>query len=113
MPATVAMRANPILRVFAERLRAKGKRPKVVITAVMRKLLLLAWTLLSFAWVSGVRGTSIGCHHYAPANPFRPLTTCNSPVLDSQDGIPTVIRVTRPGCVRAFRSLTRPLAALW
>jgi transposase len=46
MPATVAMRANPILRVFAERLRAKGKRPKVVITAVMRKLLLLAWILL-------------------------------------------------------------------
>ena len=40
------MRANPPLRVFAERLRAKGKRPKVVITAVMRKLLLLAWTLL-------------------------------------------------------------------
>jgi transposase len=46
LPATVAMRTNPILRVFAERLRAKGKRPKVVITAVMRKLLLLAWTLL-------------------------------------------------------------------
>jgi transposase len=45
MPAIVAMRANPALRVFAERLRAKGKRPKVVITAVMRKLLLLAWTL--------------------------------------------------------------------
>jgi transposase len=46
LPAIVAMRANPALRVFAERLRAKGKRPKVVITAVMRKLLLLAWTLL-------------------------------------------------------------------
>jgi transposase len=46
LPAIVAMRANPTLRVFAERLRAKGKRPKVVITAVMRKLLLLAWTLL-------------------------------------------------------------------
>jgi transposase len=46
MPAIVAMRANPALRVFAERLRAKGKRSKVVITAVMRKLLLLAWTLL-------------------------------------------------------------------
>jgi transposase len=46
MPALVAMRANPLLRVFAERLRARGKRPKVVITAVMRKLLLLAWTLL-------------------------------------------------------------------
>jgi transposase len=46
LPASVAMRANPVLRAFAERLRAKGKRPKVVITAVMRKLLLLAWTLL-------------------------------------------------------------------
>ena len=46
LPAIVAMRVNPILRVFAERLRTKGKRPKVVIMAVMRKLLLLAWTLL-------------------------------------------------------------------
>jgi transposase len=46
LPAIMAMRVNPALRVFAERLRAKGKRPKVVITAVMRKLLLLAWTLL-------------------------------------------------------------------
>jgi transposase len=46
MPAIVAMRCNPVLRVFAERLRATSKRPKVVITAVMRKLLLLAWTLL-------------------------------------------------------------------
>ena len=46
MPAVVAMRCNPVLRVFAERLRATSKRPKVVITAVMRKLLLLAWTLL-------------------------------------------------------------------
>ena len=46
MPAIVAMRCNPVLRVFAERLRAKGKRPKVVITAVMRKLLVQAWTLL-------------------------------------------------------------------
>jgi transposase len=46
LPAIVAIRYNPALRVFAERLRAKGKRPKVVITAVMRKLLLLAWTLL-------------------------------------------------------------------
>ena len=46
LPAIVAMRCNPLLHAFAERLRAKGKRPKVVITAVMRKLLLLAWTLL-------------------------------------------------------------------
>jgi transposase len=46
MPAVVAMRCNPDLRAFAERLRAAGKRPKVVITAVMRKLLLLAWAIL-------------------------------------------------------------------
>ena len=46
LPAVVAMRANPARRAFAERLRAAGKCPKVVIVAVMRKLLELAWTLL-------------------------------------------------------------------
>jgi transposase len=46
LPAIVAMRANPALRAFAERLRARGKPAKVVIVAVMRKVLLLAWTLL-------------------------------------------------------------------
>jgi transposase len=46
IPATVAIRCNPVLRIFAIRLRAQGKRPKVVITGVMRKLLLLAWTLV-------------------------------------------------------------------
>ena len=46
MPAVVAMRCNPALRAFAERLRAAGKRPKVVVTAVTRKLLLLAWAIL-------------------------------------------------------------------
>lgn len=46
LPAVVAMRANPALRAFAERLRTTGKCPKVVIVAVMRKLLELAWTLL-------------------------------------------------------------------
>jgi transposase len=46
LPAIVAMRANPPWRGFADQLRAQGKRPKVVITAVMRKLLLLACTLL-------------------------------------------------------------------
>jgi hypothetical protein len=40
------MRADPRLRAFAERLRAKGKPARVVIVAVMRTLLLLAWTLL-------------------------------------------------------------------
>lgn len=46
MPALVAMRFNPILRAFAERLQAKGKPPKVIIVAVMRKLIVLAFEVL-------------------------------------------------------------------
>ncbi len=46
VPALVAIRHNPDLRVFAARLRARGKPPKVVLGAVMRKLVVLAWTLL-------------------------------------------------------------------
>lgn len=45
-PAMVAMQHNPQLRVFADRLRAKGKPPKVIICAVMRKLLVLASALI-------------------------------------------------------------------
>jgi transposase len=47
MPAIVAMRFNPILRAFAERLRARGKPAKVIIVAVMRKLAVLAYTMLT------------------------------------------------------------------
>lgn len=39
MSAVAAMRCNPIIRSFAERLKAKGKASKVVIVACMRKLL--------------------------------------------------------------------------
>ena len=46
LPAIVAMRANPNLRPFAERLRAAGKCPKGVVVAVVRRLLQLARTLL-------------------------------------------------------------------
>jgi transposase len=46
MPAAVAIRYNPILRAFAERLKERGKPAKVVITAVMRKLAVLAFTIL-------------------------------------------------------------------
>jgi transposase len=60
-PAIVAMRCHPALRTFAERLRANGKRPKVVSTAVMRKLLLLAWTLLR------TRQPFSATHHIQPA----------------------------------------------
>jgi transposase len=41
MGALAAIRCNPVLRIFAERLRKKGKAAKVVIVACMRKLLTL------------------------------------------------------------------------
>lgn len=43
MPAMTAMRYNPILTAFAQRLREKSKPPKVIIAAVMRKLVVLAF----------------------------------------------------------------------
>jgi transposase len=39
MAAVVAMKSNPVMRDFAANLRARGKPFKVVITAVMRKLI--------------------------------------------------------------------------
>jgi transposase len=39
MPAVVAMRYNPILHTFADRLRLRGLPPKAIVIAVMRKLL--------------------------------------------------------------------------
>lgn len=47
MAALTAMRKNPDLATFANRLKGAGKRPKVVIVAVMRKLLVLANTLIT------------------------------------------------------------------
>jgi transposase len=46
MAALTAKRFNPLFKEFAARLTAKGKPAKVVIVAVMRKLLVLAYTLL-------------------------------------------------------------------
>ncbi|GIW41595.1 MAG: IS110 family transposase [Candidatus Binatia bacterium] len=39
LPALVAMRHDPHVRAFAEHLRSRGKKPMVVVVAVMRKLL--------------------------------------------------------------------------
>jgi transposase len=44
--ALTAARYNPDLAVFYKRLRANAKKPKVALTAVMRKLVILANTLL-------------------------------------------------------------------
>lgn len=43
MPALVARKHNPVLKVFADRLQQRGLAPKAVIGAVMRKLLVLAY----------------------------------------------------------------------
>jgi len=46
MPALVAMRFNPDLKRVYDRLIAKGKHAKIAITAMMRKLVVLANALL-------------------------------------------------------------------
>ncbi len=46
MPALVAMRFNPDLKAKYDQLKAAGKAPKVAITAIMRKLIVLANTRL-------------------------------------------------------------------
>jgi len=46
MPALVAIRFNPDLKAKYDQLVAAGKEKKVAITAVMRKLLVLANALL-------------------------------------------------------------------
>lgn len=46
MPAIVALRRNPLLRQFSERLSRRGKTKMVIIGAVMRKLLHLVFGVL-------------------------------------------------------------------
>jgi len=52
MAALSASRRNPTIRVFYERLRARGKPPKVALTACMRKLLVIANAMMrdGVAW---------------------------------------------------------------
>jgi len=47
IPAFTACRSNPVIRLFADRLRDNGKAYKVVITACMRKLLVILNTMIS------------------------------------------------------------------
>jgi transposase len=46
MAALSARRSNPVLRAWADRLTAAGKKPKVVLVAVARKLLVIANAIL-------------------------------------------------------------------
>ena len=70
MPALVAVQHNPDLKRKYEALVAKGKPPKVALTAVMRKLLLLANTLVQQdrIWTAQMPG-EYSC-------PVFPTTTC-------------------------------------
>jgi transposase len=43
MPTLTAVRCNPWLRAFYERLIARGKKPKVALIAAMNKLLRAIW----------------------------------------------------------------------
>ena len=46
MAALVTSRKNPVLKAFADRLRQAGKPPKVILTACMRKLLIILNTMV-------------------------------------------------------------------
>lgn len=46
MATLAARRCNPVIRAFSERLAAQGKKPKVIIIACMRKLLVILNTML-------------------------------------------------------------------
>ncbi len=47
MPAIVASNANPDLKAFKQRLKAKGKNNGVILTAILRKLIVLANALVA------------------------------------------------------------------
>jgi transposase len=47
MPALAARDHNPIIRAFAERLEKAGKPPKVIICAIMRKLLRIMYAVVT------------------------------------------------------------------
>ena len=46
MPALVALQRNSVIREFGARLKERGKSGIVIVVAVMRKLVVLAYTLL-------------------------------------------------------------------
>jgi transposase len=46
MATLSAIKHNPTIKDFAQRLREQGKKPKVVITACMRKLLVILNTMI-------------------------------------------------------------------
>jgi transposase len=58
MAAMSASNWNPVLKAFHDRLAATGKKPKVVIVAVMRKMITTLNTMLrdDVVWADRIRG---------------------------------------------------------
>jgi hypothetical protein len=46
MPALVSIQCNPIMMIFYNRLKEKGKNGKVIVCAIMRKLLHIIFGIL-------------------------------------------------------------------
>jgi transposase len=59
MATVAAVRCNPVIAAFYQRLRAAGKPPKVALTACMRKLLTIlnAIARSRIPWNQAVAGT--------------------------------------------------------
>ena len=70
MSTLVAVRYNPVLKAFYERLRAAGKAAKVALTACMRKLLTILNAMVK---------------HHSPGNPRRCSSHNIQGPLDNQD----------------------------
>lgn len=58
MAALVAVRFNPVIKVFYERLLSKGKLKKVALTACMHKLLIILNAMMNQnqSWQAQVTG---------------------------------------------------------
>ncbi len=70
MPAVAAIRCNPILKDFANRLRSSGKHGKQIVAAVI----VASWFWLTAYSSPSVRLTSSigsGRRHGSPKQPFR------------------------------------------
>jgi transposase len=65
MAAISASRCNPVIRAFYQRLIASGKKPKVALTACMRKLL----TILNAMMKSGAHWQARTTPQHAPTTP--------------------------------------------
>ncbi|MBS0351855.1 MAG: transposase, partial [Proteobacteria bacterium] len=63
MPALVAIKHNPIIRNFYERLKARGKPSMVIVCVVMRKLLHMIFGILKNKCVFNPNQTRVRLSH--------------------------------------------------